>query len=64
LSDRARELLVLRTAWLRGAEYELLRHARLAKRLGFTDEDLVRIKTGATAPGWDPLDALLLRRRR
>ena len=61
MSDRTRELLILRTAWLRGARYELLRHARLARRIGFTDEELVRIARGPAAPGWEPQEALLLR---
>ena len=61
LSDRERELLILRTVWLRGAEYELTRHARNALRYGFTREELQRIAVGSAAPEWDPAEALLLR---
>jgi alkylhydroperoxidase family enzyme len=61
LRDRDRELLILRTSWLRDSEYELVRHAHNAKRVGISDEELARIPIGSTAPGWDLLDALLLR---
>ncbi len=61
LTPRVTELLVLRTAWLRGAEYELLRHARKARREGWSDEDLARITLGSGATGWGPGEATLLR---
>lgn len=61
LADRQRELLILRTAWLRGGEYELLRHARLARRYGFTDDELAAIATGSSSPVWQPDDAVLVR---
>ncbi len=54
LADRQRELLVLRTAWLRGGAYELGRHGRIARRIGFTDDELRRIPDGSAAPGWGP----------
>jgi 4-carboxymuconolactone decarboxylase len=61
LGDRVRELLILRTAWLRSGRYELARHGRIATRIGFTDEELGRIPEGSAAPGWAPEEALLLR---
>jgi 4-carboxymuconolactone decarboxylase len=61
LSDRQRELAILRTALLRGAEYELLRHTRLARRYGFTDDELLAVADGSGAPGWSVEEALLLR---
>lgn len=61
LTDRERELLVLRTAWLRDGAYELARHGRIARRIGLTDDELRRIPEGSAAPGWDRQDALLLR---
>jgi alkylhydroperoxidase family enzyme len=61
LTPRITEVLVLRTAWLRGAEYELLRHARKARREGWSEEDLARIAEGSAAEGWDPVEAALLR---
>ncbi len=61
LDGRQRELLILRTAWLRRGEYELLRHARLARRLGFTEAELVAVTLGSTDPSWAAAEALLLR---
>jgi alkylhydroperoxidase family enzyme len=61
LDARATELLILRTAWLHGAEYELMRHANKARREGWNDEEIARVTLGSTAPGWNPLEALLLR---
>lgn len=61
LSDRVRELIILRTAWIRGGRYELARHGRIATRIGFTADELRRIPVGSAAPGWAPVEALLLR---
>lgn len=61
LPGRARELLILRTAWLRGALYELSRHARNATREGITPEEIARVADGSEASGWDAGDRLLLR---
>ncbi len=58
---RDRELMVLRTAWRCGAEYEWGQHCRIARQAGITDDELVRIAKGPDAPGWDRFDAALLR---
>lgn len=61
LNGRQRELLILRTAWLRRGEYELLRHARLARRLEFTEAELVAVTVGSADPSWIAAEALLLK---
>ena len=61
LSARDRELLILRIGWLCKAEYEWAAHSRVARSIGFTDEELVRITEGPDAPGWTPFEATLLR---
>jgi len=61
VSKRVRELVILRTSWLRRAEYEYIQHVELGKRAGLTDEEIERIGYGPDAPGWDPIDAALLR---
>ena len=61
LSDRAREILILRIGWLCGSEYEWSQHVRAARRSGMTDDEIRRIATGADAPGWDPFEAALIR---
>jgi alkylhydroperoxidase family enzyme len=61
LDARHRELLVLRVAARRGAEYEWHQHVRIARDLGFGDDDIERIAEGPHAAGWAPFDAALLR---
>ncbi|WP_119727695.1 carboxymuconolactone decarboxylase family protein [Thermomonospora amylolytica] len=61
LSGRARELLILRTAYNTRAEYEWGRHVPLAKAEGLTDAEIERIPQGADAPGWSAAEAALLR---
>ena len=60
LSARHRELLILRTAWNTGAEYEWGQHARIARDLGLDEDEITRVVKGADAPGWAPLEAALL----
>jgi alkylhydroperoxidase family enzyme len=61
LSKRIRELLILRIGWLRQAEYEFIQHLILGARAGLSEAELERVQLGPDAPGWDPLDADLIR---
>ena len=61
LSPRHRELLILRIGWLCKSEYEWAAHSRVARSIGFTDEELVRITKSPDAPEWTPFEATLLR---
>jgi len=61
LDPRQRELLVLRVAARRGAEYEWEQHVLIARDLGFTDDEIDRIAEGSQAAGWTPLEATMLR---
>lgn len=61
LSLRQRELLVLRVATLRACEYEWLQHIVIGSDVGITDEEIDRVRGGAQADGWEPLEAALLR---
>jgi alkylhydroperoxidase family enzyme len=61
LDARQRELLVLRVAARRGAEYEWRQHVYIARDLGFTDADIERVAEGPHADGWSPIDAAMLR---
>ena len=61
LSERAREILILRIGWLCGAEYEWAQHVRAGRRAGLTDDEIRRIAVGAAASDWDPFEANLLR---
>jgi alkylhydroperoxidase family enzyme len=61
VSKRVRELLILRVSWLRRSEYEFVQHLVLGRNAGLTDGELERIQFGPDAPGWDPVDADLVR---
>lgn len=61
ISRRIRELLILRISWLRRADYEFIQHVVLGRRAGLTDPEIARVPGGPDAPGWDPIDADLLR---
>ncbi|MQY18986.1 carboxymuconolactone decarboxylase family protein [Nocardia macrotermitis] len=61
LSERQRELLIMRVALLRKSGYEWAQHVFLSRDAGLSDEEISRIAYGPDAPFWDPLDAALLR---
>ena len=61
IPPRDREILILRTGWRCGAEYEWGQHVIIGRAVGLTDEEILRIATGPEAPGWSPFDAALLR---
>jgi alkylhydroperoxidase family enzyme len=60
LTPRQRELLVLRVASRRTADYEWAQHVVLAVDAGITLEEIVRVWQGADAVGWKPFEAALL----
>jgi 4-carboxymuconolactone decarboxylase len=61
LPVRIRELVILRISWLRQAEYEFVQHIILGLRAGLTEEEIDRVGRGPDAPGWDSVDADLVR---
>jgi alkylhydroperoxidase family enzyme len=61
ITPRQRELLVLRVAARRQADYEWAQHVVQGRDAGLTDEEIERIEQGPDAAGWEPLDAALLR---
>jgi 4-carboxymuconolactone decarboxylase len=61
LPPREREILILRIGWLCRAEYEWGQHVLIGRNAGLTDEEINRIKQGPDAPGWNEVDATLLR---
>ena len=60
LSERQRELLVLRVASVRGSAYEWAQHLVLAHDVGITDDEVERIADGPDAAGWTTTEAAML----
>jgi alkylhydroperoxidase family enzyme len=61
LTERQRELLVLRVATIRKSAYTWAEHAPMARKAGLDDDEIARIAYGPDAPFWDPVDATILR---
>jgi len=61
LPARLRELAILRIAHLCDAHYEWEHHVRLAKGLGFSDEEVESTKDWENASCYSDLDKLVLR---
>jgi 4-carboxymuconolactone decarboxylase len=61
LSDRVREMVTVRVAWLRRGEYEWAQHVKMARAAGVSDAEIDAISEGPDSANWGPLDAALLR---
>jgi AhpD family alkylhydroperoxidase len=60
LPRRDTELVILRTAHLRGCNYEFEHHRHLAGRAGVTPADVDRVIAGPAAPEWPSRERALL----
>lgn len=60
LPARDRELLVLRTGWHCGSEYEWAQHVVVGRAAGLGDAEIERVAEGPAAEGWSSFDAVLL----
>ncbi len=60
IEPRERELLVLRTAAVRGASYEWAQHVVQGADAGLSADEVARVIVGPDALGWDALDRALL----
>ena len=61
LTERQRELIIMRVAAVRKSGYEWAQHLFVARDVGLTDEEIGRIGYGPDAPFWSYLDAAMLR---
>ena len=61
LPARHREVLILRSGWNCGSDYEFAQHRRVGLVVGMTLDDIRRTQRGPDAEGWDPFEALLCR---
>jgi alkylhydroperoxidase family enzyme len=60
LSTRQRELLVLRVAAIRRADYEWAQHAIMAGDAGLEPGEVAMIAEGSAAAGWSPLEGAMM----
>jgi 4-carboxymuconolactone decarboxylase len=60
LPDRERELIILRTGWRCGSEYEFGQHTIIAKRAGFTDDEVKRLTADVVDAEWTAAERTLL----
>jgi 4-carboxymuconolactone decarboxylase len=62
LSDRVREILIIRTTWLGHGEYEWAQHVRMSRFGGYlTDAEIEALSEGPDAAEWSPEDAAIVR---
>jgi 4-carboxymuconolactone decarboxylase len=61
LSERDRELVILRTGYNCGSGYEFTQHTRIGLHAGLSAAEIAAIKTGPGDPGWNAADRALLR---
>lgn len=61
LSERTKELLILRIGWLRGSEYEWAQHVLSGRAAGLTNEEIEAVAEGPSSAVWEPFDAALIR---
>jgi 4-carboxymuconolactone decarboxylase len=60
LSDRQRELVILRTALRCDAAYEWGQHVAIARDAGLSDDEILRVAEGPSAGGWSDDDRAVL----
>ena len=61
MSIRDRELAVLRIGWLSQAPFEWASHVMIAKRNGFTTEEIEQMIVGSSSPIWNDHERALIR---
>ena len=61
LPSRERELVILRTGWRCGSEYEFGQHTVIGLGNGLDEADITRLTGPVDASGWSPGDAVLVR---
>jgi alkylhydroperoxidase family enzyme len=60
LPAREREIVILRTGFRAGSEYEFGQHTRIGRDAGLTDAEITRLAAGDGDDGWSDDDAALV----
>ena len=61
LSERDRELVILRAGFNCGSGYEFTQHTRIGLDAGLTEGEVAAIKAGPDHPSWNEIDRAMLR---
>ncbi len=61
LSERDRELVILRTGYNCGSGYEFTQHTRIGLDAGLTEAEIAAIIAGPDDPSWNEADRAMLR---
>jgi alkylhydroperoxidase family enzyme len=61
LDARLRELVILRTGWRSGSEYEFCQHVAVARRLGISDEDILGVRDPESCRSYNDVDRAVIR---
>jgi alkylhydroperoxidase family enzyme len=59
VARREREIVILRVGWRSGSDYEFGQHTVIGKRVGLTDDEILRLAT-ESLDGWSDDDAALV----
>lgn len=61
LTERQRELVIMRVAVIQQSSYEWAQHVPMARDAGLTDLEIAGVAWGPDSPVWDDVDASLMR---
>jgi alkylhydroperoxidase family enzyme len=61
LDARLRELVILRTGWRSGSEYEFCQHVAVARRLKISDSDILGVRDPDSCKSYNDLDRAVIR---
>jgi len=61
LDARLRELIILRTGWRTGSEYEFCQHAGVSRGLGMTNEEILGVRDPDACKAYSEIDRAVIR---
>ena len=60
LDSRIRELVILRTAWRAGCEYEFCQHIAVGRRVGMNDDEMLGVRDPHKYSGYSDIDRAVI----
>ena len=61
LDTRIRELVILRTGWRSGSEYEFCQHVAIARRLKLSEEEILGVRDPESCKSFSELDRTVIK---